>query len=107
MASFGFAGVLIVLSIVAVWGEFSTNRTAQAAKRFNQLSDAFDQARFELAAEESLNRKYRLQPSAEVLDRHHEAAASMLLHDTYFDLRAGARHQQSAARSDEGRCLAP
>jgi len=78
MASFGFASVLIVLSIVAVWGEFSTNRSAQAAKRSNQLSDAFDQARFELAAEESLNRKYRLQPSAEVLDRHHEAAASML-----------------------------
>jgi diguanylate cyclase (GGDEF)-like protein len=78
LASFGLASVLIVLSIVAVWGEFSTNRAAHAAKRFSELSDAFEQARFAVAAEESLNRKYRLQPSAEVLARHHEAAASLL-----------------------------
>jgi diguanylate cyclase (GGDEF)-like protein len=78
VASFGLASVLIVLSIVAVWGEFSTNRAAHAAKRFSELSDAFEQARFAVAAEESLNRKYRLQPSAEVLGRHHEAAASLL-----------------------------
>jgi diguanylate cyclase (GGDEF)-like protein len=70
--------VLIVLSVVAVWGEFSTNRAAQAAKRFNALSVAFEQARFAVAAEESLNRKYRLQPSTEVLGRHREAAISLL-----------------------------
>jgi diguanylate cyclase (GGDEF)-like protein len=70
--------VLIVLSIFAVWGEFSTNRAANGAKRFNQLSDAFDEARFDLAAEESLNRKYRLQPGAEVLRQHQQAATSLL-----------------------------
>jgi len=78
LASFGLAIVLIVLSIVAVWGELSTNRAANAAKRFSELSDAFEQARFAVAAEESLNRKYRLQPSAEVLGRHQEAATSLL-----------------------------
>jgi diguanylate cyclase (GGDEF)-like protein len=78
LASFGLASVLIVLSIVAVWGEFSTNRAAHAAKRFSELSDSFEQARFAVAAEESLNRKYRLQPNAEVLARHQEAAASLL-----------------------------
>jgi diguanylate cyclase (GGDEF)-like protein len=78
LASFGLASVLIVLSFVAVWGEFSTNRAAHAAKRFSELSDAFEQARFAVAAEESLNRKYRLQPSAEVLGRHQEAAISLL-----------------------------
>jgi diguanylate cyclase (GGDEF)-like protein len=76
--SLGIASVLIVLSIFAIWGEFSTNRAANAAKRFSELSDAFEQARFSVAAEESLNRKYRLQPSAEVLGRHHDAAASLL-----------------------------
>ncbi len=69
--------VLIVLSIFALWGEFSTNRAANAAKRSSELSDAFEQARFAVAAEESLNRKYRLQPSAEVLGQHHEAATSL------------------------------
>jgi diguanylate cyclase (GGDEF)-like protein len=78
LASFGLASVLIVLSIVAAWGEFSTNRAAHTAKRFSELSDAFEQARFAVAAEESLNRKYRLQPSAEVLRRHQEAATSLL-----------------------------
>ena len=78
LASFGLASVLIVLSIVAVWGELSTHRAANAAKRSSELSDDFEQARFAVAAEESLNRKYRLQPSAEVLGRHHEAATSLL-----------------------------
>jgi CHASE3 domain sensor protein len=77
LATFGLAGVLIVLSIFALWGEFSTNRAANAAKRSSELSDAFEQARFAVAAEESLNRKYRLQPSPEVLGKHREAAASL------------------------------
>ena len=76
-APFGVAGVLIVLFILAGWGTVSTYRAGSAAKRFSQLSDAFAQARFAVAAEESLNRKYRLQPSPEVLVRHHEAAASL------------------------------
>ena len=77
-ATIGLAGVLIVLSIFALWGEFSTNRAANAAKRFSELSDAFEEARFAVVAEESLNRKYRLQPSAEVLGQHYEADTSLL-----------------------------
>jgi diguanylate cyclase (GGDEF)-like protein len=76
-ATFGLAAVLIVLSIFALWGEFSTNRAANAAKRSSELSDAFEQARFAVAAEESLNRKYRLQPSPKVLGKHQEAATSL------------------------------
>jgi diguanylate cyclase (GGDEF)-like protein len=78
LASFGLASVLILLSICATWGAFSTYRAANAAKRSSELSDAFEQARFAVAAEESLNRKYRLQPSQEVLARHHEAAIALL-----------------------------
>jgi diguanylate cyclase (GGDEF)-like protein/PAS domain S-box-containing protein len=77
-ASFGLASVLIVLSIFVMWGALSTYRAGNAAKRFSELSDAFEQARFAVATEESLNRKYRLQPSAEVRGRHHEAATSLL-----------------------------
>ena len=78
LASFGLAGVLIALSIFAMWGALSTYRAGNAAKHFSKLSDAFEQARFAVATEESLNRKYRLQPSAEVRGRHHEAATSLL-----------------------------
>jgi diguanylate cyclase (GGDEF)-like protein len=78
LTSFGLASVLLVLAIVALWGALSTYRVASSAKRLSELSDAFAQANFAVAAEESLNRKYRLQPSAEALDRHHEAAALLL-----------------------------
>jgi diguanylate cyclase (GGDEF)-like protein len=78
LTSFGLAGVLIVLAIFALWGALSTYRVANSAKRLSELSDAFAQANFAVAAEESLNRKYRLQPSAQVLDRHREAATSLL-----------------------------
>jgi len=78
LASFGLAGVLIALSIFAMWGALSTYRAGHAAKHFSELSDAFEQARFAVATEESLNRKYRLQPSAEVRGRHHETATSLL-----------------------------
>ena len=61
-----------------MWGALSTYRTATAAKRLSELSYAFERARFAVAAEESLNRKYRLQPSTEVLDKHREAATSLL-----------------------------
>lgn len=77
-ASFGLASVLIVLSIFVMWGALSTYRAGNAAKHFSELRDAFEQARFAVAAEESLNRKYRLEPSAEVRGRHHEAATSLL-----------------------------
>ena len=77
-ASFGLASVLIVLSIFVMWGALSTYRAGNAAKHFSELSAAFEQARFAVATEESLNRKYRLQPSAEVRGRHQEAATSLL-----------------------------
>jgi diguanylate cyclase (GGDEF)-like protein len=78
IASFGLAGVLIILSMLALWGALSTYRVANSAERLSELSDAFEQARFAVAAEESLNRKYRLQPSAELLSQHRAAAASLL-----------------------------
>jgi diguanylate cyclase (GGDEF)-like protein/PAS domain S-box-containing protein len=78
LASFGLAGVLVVLSIFAFWGAFSTYRAGNAAKHFSELSDAFDDANAAVAAEESLERKYRLEPSAEVRGGHHKAAVSLL-----------------------------
>jgi diguanylate cyclase (GGDEF)-like protein/PAS domain S-box-containing protein len=78
LASFGLGSVLVILSIVVFWGAFATYRAGNAAKRFSELSDAFDDARSALAAEESLERKYRLEPSPEVRAGHHEAANSLL-----------------------------
>jgi hypothetical protein len=77
LATFGLASVMVVLSIFAIWGSLSTYRAGSVAKQFSELSEAFEQARFAVATEESLERKYRLEPSAQVRDAHHEAAASL------------------------------
>ncbi|HEX6675360.1 MAG TPA: EAL domain-containing protein [Actinomycetes bacterium] len=78
LATAGLAAVLVVLTGFALWAAFSTNRAARRADWLNRLSDAYQQARFAVAAEESLERKYRLEPGPEVRARYQQAAASLL-----------------------------
>jgi hypothetical protein len=77
LATLGLASVMVVLSVFAVWGSLSTYRAGSVVKQFSELSDAFAQARFAVATEESLERKYRLEPSAQVRDAHREASAAL------------------------------
>ena len=78
LATFGLAGVLILLFGFAFWGALTTYRAGTAAKHFEELSDAFDAARAAVASEESLERKYRLEPSAKVRLRHRAAGGELL-----------------------------
>jgi diguanylate cyclase len=78
LATAGLAAVLVVLTGFALWAASSTNRAARQADRLSRLSDAYQQARFAVAAEESLERKYRLEPGPQVRTRYQQAAASLL-----------------------------
>ncbi|HEV2927745.1 MAG TPA: GGDEF domain-containing protein, partial [Propionibacteriaceae bacterium] len=78
LATAGLAAVLLVLTGFALWAAHSTNRAARQADRLSRLSDAYQQARFAVAAEESLERKYRLEPGPEVRQRYQQAAAALL-----------------------------
>jgi diguanylate cyclase (GGDEF)-like protein len=78
LATAGLAGVLMLLTGFALWAAYSTNRAARQADRLSRLSDAYQQVRFAVAAEESLERKYRLEPGPEVRARFQQAAASLL-----------------------------
>jgi hypothetical protein len=71
------AAVLVLLTGFALWAAFSTNRAARQADRLSRLSDAYQQARFAVGAEESLERKYRLEPGTEVRAKFQQAAASL------------------------------
>jgi diguanylate cyclase (GGDEF)-like protein len=71
------AAVLVLLTGFALWVAFSTNRAARQADRLSRLSDAYQQARFAVGAEESLERKYRLEPGAEVRAKFQRAAGSL------------------------------
>src|SRR5919106_5956477 len=59
----GLSSVLLFLSGFAVWAARTTNEAARNARRFNELSDSYDRARFAVAEERSLEREYRLEPS--------------------------------------------
>jgi diguanylate cyclase (GGDEF)-like protein len=78
LATAGLAVVLVVLTGFALWAAYSTNRAARQADRLSRLSDAYEEARFAVAAEESLERKYRLEPGPDVRAKFQQAAASLL-----------------------------
>ena len=66
LASLGLVALLVFLPSFALWGAFSTYRAGEAARAATVLSDAFEEARYAVGAEESLERKYRLDPSPEI-----------------------------------------
>jgi diguanylate cyclase (GGDEF)-like protein len=77
-ATAGLAAVLVLLTGFALWAAFSTNRAARQADRLSRLSDTYQQARFAVGAEESLERKYRLEPGPEVRAKFQRTAGSLL-----------------------------
>jgi diguanylate cyclase (GGDEF)-like protein/PAS domain S-box-containing protein len=78
LSAMGLAAVLIFMPALAFWGAWTNYDAGLASKRANAVSDAFEQARYNVGAEESLERKYRLEPSEEVREKHAHAAASLI-----------------------------
>jgi diguanylate cyclase (GGDEF)-like protein/PAS domain S-box-containing protein len=77
LASLGLLAVLIALPGFALWGAASTYQTGVAVRHATELSNAFEEARYAVGAEESLERKYRLEPGEEVRSTHRSAAIAM------------------------------
>jgi diguanylate cyclase (GGDEF)-like protein/PAS domain S-box-containing protein len=78
LASLSLLFVLVALPGFAVWGALTTYRTGLELGRAIELSDAFEAARYAVGAEESLERKYRLEPGTEIRNRHLAASAAMI-----------------------------
>jgi len=78
LASLGLLAVLVTLPGFALWGATSIYRTGVAVRHATELSNAFEAARYAVGAVESLERKYRLEPSEEARGRHKAAAGDML-----------------------------
>jgi diguanylate cyclase (GGDEF)-like protein len=86
IAAFGLAVTLLALTAISLLGVTSTRAAAGSVARSTALSEAYGRAAAAVAAEESLERKYRLEPSAEVRARH--AAAGARLAAALSDVRA-------------------
>ncbi len=78
LASLGLLALLVTLPGFALWGATSTYETGVAVRHATELSNFFEEARYAVGAEESLERKYRLEPGEEVRSRHRAAAAVLV-----------------------------
>jgi len=78
VATLALALVLAFLAGFAFWAALATNQVAGRARHASALSDEYQQARYAVGAEESLERKYRLEPGAAIRARHREAAAMLV-----------------------------
>jgi diguanylate cyclase len=107
LATAGLAVALALLTGFALWAAYSTNRAAGQADRLSRLSDGYQQARFAVAAEESLERKYRLEPGPEVRAKFEQAAASLLAALKIVRQRGDQEDQALATQveADHGRFL--
>jgi diguanylate cyclase (GGDEF)-like protein/PAS domain S-box-containing protein len=70
--------ILLLLSAAAFLGSYTSYRAGIDVEIATGLEQAFQKARYAVGAEESLERKYRLEPSPEVRARHREAGSSMI-----------------------------
>ncbi|HZV26290.1 MAG TPA: diguanylate cyclase [Acidothermaceae bacterium] len=91
LAALGIVLILLGVSGFAVWSSHATAVAARNAALANRLSDAYVRADSAVAAEESLERKYRLEPSSAVRARYDASAASFVtaMHDVDADGGAG------------------
>ena len=78
IASASLVVVLLGVSVFAVWTSEATSVAARRAVSASGLSDDYADAARAVAAEESLERKYRLEPGPEVRVRHAKAAAALV-----------------------------
>ena len=78
---FAAAGIVLILLAVSGFAVVSSHATAAAARGAtlaSRLSDAYARAASAVAAEESLERKYRLEPSSAVRAKYDAAQASFI-----------------------------
>ncbi len=69
--------ILTLMTVFGIGGALFTEFASQSMQQALFLSDHYQQARFWIASEESLERKYRLEPSSAIFTQHRAAAAHL------------------------------
>jgi diguanylate cyclase (GGDEF)-like protein len=79
----GLAVVLLSVTLFSIVEALRIDTASRAVARATQLADAYERARFAVATEESLERKYRLEPGREVHTRFDRAEGDYVsaIHD--------------------------
>jgi len=76
--SIGLTLTIVFLAGFAIFTARSTQIRAEAVEQADQLATAFLDARYAMGAEESLERKYRLEPGPDILQLHRNAALAFV-----------------------------
>ena len=84
--------VLVALAVFATWSNLAASAAARRVATATDLLESYDRARFDLSQEESLDRKYRMQPTSEVSAAHTEVSDDLTA--TLDHLSAGDRTQR-------------
>ena len=84
-ASLGLVIVLLLLTGFSLWTAVMTQQATNDTRVAFQLSDLYEQARYEIGLEKSLERKYRLDPAPDIQAQHSAAAVMLvqILHNVY------------------------
>jgi diguanylate cyclase len=77
-ASVALVVVLLAVSVFAIWSSQVTSNAARNAVRGERLADDYERATASVALEESLERKYRLEPGPAIRASYNDAAASFV-----------------------------
>ena len=84
-ASLGLVMVLLILTGFSLWAAVITQQATNDARVAFQLSDLYEQARYAMGTEKSLERKYRLDPNPGIRAQHLAAGTTFVqaLHNVY------------------------
>src|SRR5712691_4913312 len=78
LISFGLAAVLLALTGFSIWVSVITQEVSYSVSTTVYVSGQYGRARNAVAAEQSLERKYRLEPGPDVQAAHRAAAAALV-----------------------------
>jgi diguanylate cyclase (GGDEF)-like protein/PAS domain S-box-containing protein len=96
LAWIGLGSVLAFLTAFALWIALTSHAAGDSARAASLVSDAYEQARYAVAGEESLERKYRLEPGPDVRSRYRASAASLV---------SALKDAQAAGTADDARLV--
>jgi diguanylate cyclase (GGDEF)-like protein len=82
----------VALAVFATWSNLAASAAARRVETATDLLESYDRARFDLSQEESLDRKYRMQPTSETSAAHTEVRVDLTA--TLDHLPAGDRTQR-------------
>src|SRR5450755_390591 len=92
IAASGMTLVLVALAVFATWSNLAASAAARRVATASDLLESYDRARFDLSQEESLDHKYRMQPTSEISAAHTEVSVDLTA--TLDHLPAGDRTQR-------------